>query len=62
MNNAIVIIFGVLSAMLAIAMGVLAYICIAESVSVECAVIAIIMSIVSVVCAIGNFQRIEKRK
>lgn len=62
MNNAIVIIFGVLSAVLAIAMGVIAYICIAESVSIECAVIAIVMSIASAICAIGNFQRIEKRK
>lgn len=62
MNNAIVIIFGVLSAMLAIVMGVIAYICMAESVSIECAVIAIVMSIASAICAIGNFQRIEKRK
>ena len=61
MNNVIAITFGVLSAMLAILMGIIAYICIAESVSIECAIVAVVMGIGSAICAIGNFQQIEKR-
>lgn len=63
MNNIISIIFGSLSALIALFMVVVGYFLINENVTdVKFYVGTILLFVLNVICAYGNFDQIERRK